>query len=203
MAISRFATSTLKQGLPKYTEFWDQSTVILNPAFESIATTTLSSSASTVTFSSIPGTYQHLQLRMMGKVSFSSSADWWRVGIQLNSTNAVYSHTLEGNGSTASANNQNSSFTTALLPSSHSSLDNMFGVSIIDIHDYASTTKAKTGRAFFGFDANTALTPRMGLGSILFTSTSAVTSLTVYVPGGTTDLASGSTFALYGIKGAV
>lgn len=170
--------------------------------FESIATTTLSSSASTVTFNSIPGTYQHLQLRMMGKVTFSSSADWWRVGIQLNSNGAVYSHTLEGNGSSASADAQNSSFTTALFPGSHSSLDNIFGVSIVDIHDYASTTKAKTGRSFYGFDANTALNGRMGISSILFTSTSAVTSLTVYVPGGATDLAAGSTFALYGIKAA-
>lgn len=169
-------------------------------AFESIATTTLNSDTAEVTFSSIAGTYQHLQLRMMGKVSNTGTSDWWRVGIRLNGNNAVYSHTLEGNGASASGNNQNSSFTVALFPNSNSALANINGVAVVDIHDYASTTKAKTGRAFFGFDGNTTLNGRMGLGSILFTSTSAVTSLTVYVPGGTTDLASGSTFALYGIK---
>jgi hypothetical protein len=31
MAISRFKTSTVAQGLPKYTEFWDQSAVIITP----------------------------------------------------------------------------------------------------------------------------------------------------------------------------
>ena len=36
-------------------------------AYESIATTTLSSTQATITFSSIPSTYEHLQIRWIAK----------------------------------------------------------------------------------------------------------------------------------------
>ena len=40
---------------------------ISSTAYESIATVTLGSAASTINFSSIPSRYQHLQLRFIGR----------------------------------------------------------------------------------------------------------------------------------------
>ena len=75
------------------------------------------------------------------------------------------------------------------------------GVSIIDIHDYASTTKAKTVRSIGGFDDNATIgISRMQLSSGLWTQTTAISSL-VFTFGGDA-LNAGSVFSLYGIKGA-
>jgi len=64
MAISRFSNSTIANGFPKYTEFWDQSSVISLPGdYDLIATAVPTSSGqSEVVFSSIPNTYKHLYL---------------------------------------------------------------------------------------------------------------------------------------------
>jgi hypothetical protein len=67
---------------------------------------------------------------------------------------------------------------------------------IIDIHDYASTTKNKTTRMFGGIDKNGS--GEVSLFSGLWRNTSAITSINIYMSSGnwTTD----STFSLYGIK---
>jgi hypothetical protein len=72
---------------------------------------------------------------------------------------------------------------------------------MIDIHDYASTTKNKTVRQFTGTDTNSSASGafRLGLGSGLWMSSSAITTVSI-LPGGTAH-AAGTTFALYGIKG--
>jgi len=81
-----------------------------------------------------------------------------------------------------------------------SSLANTFAVNLIDIHDYASTTKYKTLRSFSGANANSASTSFvMGLFSSAWYSTSAVTSITFTNSFG---FKAGTTFSLYGIKGA-
>jgi hypothetical protein len=70
------------------------------------------------------------------------------------------------------------------------------GVAIIDIIDYASTTKAKTVRVFSG--NNTAAGGQVGFYSQLYTSTAAITSIVLNTNGGgVTGITS-----IYGIKGA-
>jgi hypothetical protein len=80
---------------------------------------------------------------------------------------------------------------------------NIFGAGIIDIFDYSSTTKNKTIRAFTGTDFNTAsTTAEVGLfSSVWLNSGSGVSTIRFYFPTGG-NFATGSTFALYGIKGA-
>ena len=70
------------------------------------------------------------------------------------------------------------------------------GVSIIDIHDYASSTKNKVIRTVSGNDQNGA--GNIYLTSGLWLSTAAVTSITLF----TTANYLNTTFALYGVKGA-
>ena len=85
--------------------------------------------------------------------------------------------------------------------------DHKFGESIIDIIDYASTTKNKTIRTFSGWDGNAAGAGNDGVVALhsslaTGTGTTAVSSISMYCYASGENFLAGSTFALYGIKGA-
>jgi len=80
---------------------------------------------------------------------------------------------------------------------SGSSNTTTYGVMILDIIDYTSTSKYKTLRMVSGGDVN-GTGGVVSLDSALWLSTSAITSLTIKAD--YTAFASGTTFALYGIK---
>jgi hypothetical protein len=107
-------------------------------------------------------------------------------------------HRLRGNGSAASASSTVPA-TWLYVGDSNSASDTTYcDVCIIDIHDYASTTKNKTERHFQGLDKNGS--GSLTLASGLWINTSAITTISIFLTSGnfTTD----SQFALYGIKGA-
>lgn len=174
----------------------------LPSSFESIATVNGNGSASTYTFSSIPSTYKHLQVRFMLRDTYGG-ASTFQCRVQLNGvTSDTYTtHRLIGNGTSAAAlvaiNNQ---IILGQIEPNGGSLANTYAVGIIDIHDYESTTKFKTVRAFTGVNANntdTAFT--INLISGLYQATTAVTSLSIDMGAAATTA---SVFSLYGIKGA-
>lgn len=174
-------------------------------AFESIATATGTGSSATITFSSIPSTYQHLQIRFMGRVSpYNANANInTRLTFNGDTSSTYWFHWLEGNGSAASAGGSNNNFIdirSSVMDSNNSNTNSM-AVALVDIHDYASTTKNKTVRYFSGNDKNTAdAAYRVTLGSGLWSTTSAINSITLVNEVG--NWTTNSTFALYGIKGA-
>ena len=165
------------------------------PIFESIATVTVGSGGtSAVTFSSIPSTYQHLQVRGIARSTGSSS-----MKLRVNSdTGSNYSyHQLYGDGSTIASNGY-ASFTTMYIGNLPVAADgaNLFDGFVIDILDYANTSKNKTFRSLNGFDANGS--GYIALESDAWLNTSAVTTLEFTTSVG---IAQYSSFALYGIKG--
>jgi hypothetical protein len=174
--------------------------------YESIATTTLTTASSSITFSSIPATYTHLQLRIITRSSSANNYDniWMRLNSDTNSNYA--SHYLAGNGATADAYAWSSEtqirsfYTTGGTASS-----NVFSVSVIDILDYANTSKYKTTRHLNGFDNNGTGTSNYDKGTIVLSSglwqnTSAISSINLQINGGV-NFTQYSSFALYGIKG--
>ena len=74
---------------------------------------------------------------------------------------------------------------------------NAFGSSIIDILDYANTSKYKTFRTLVGSDTNDA-NGNVSLFSGNWRSTNAITSIKVYPEAN--NFAQYSSFALYGVK---
>jgi len=78
---------------------------------------------------------------------------------------------------------------------------NLGAVGIIDLHDYASTTKNKTVRSFTGYDFNSlyGVAGSVGLRSGLFISTNAVTSISITLAA--SNFSTQTVFSLYGIKG--
>lgn len=172
-------------------------------SYESIATVSVGiGGASTISFSSIAGTYKHLQLRGLIRGSRVSGNDI--LGIQFNgdATLANYaSHRLIGDGSTAASSSQGtstySSAWTSDFPATTATASVFNGV-VIDVLDYANTNKNKVGRSLGGYDANGS--GSVYFGSQLWLNTSAVTSITL-VPVFGTGFSQYSSFALYGIKG--
>lgn len=75
---------------------------------------------------------------------------------------------------------------------------NIIGVSIIDIHDYKSTSKYKTVRSFSGLDLNNP--GDVNLSSGLWMNTAAITSIEVFLF--SDNWTTQTQVALYGIKGA-
>lgn len=158
-------------------------------SYESIATALGTGSSGVITFSSIPSTYKHLQIRITG---FQATAN--DIFIKVNSDAGVRGHWLMGNGSTATAGSEAGTgdgqyFGTFGWNATYPS------VYVVDVLDYGSTTKAKTIRSLGGNDSNGA--GRVNLLSSLFTTTSAITSIT-FTSGN--SYSSNSHFALYGIK---
>lgn len=174
------------------------------PAFESIASATGTGSSSTITFSSIPSTYQHLQLRWIARDNDGGSTGASQLIVSFNSdtTSTNYrSHSLYGNGTSAfagSVNNRSGVWLDGGTVGS-SSLTSTMAVGILDIHDYASTTKNKTTRSFHGEDGNGSSSYQIFLQSGLWMSTSAISSITIT---SNNNLTTSTTFALYGVKGA-
>lgn len=162
-----------------------------------------SSGAADVTFSSIPSTYTHLQIR--GIMRNTRTAD--RVGscdMQFNSDTASnYSfHRLygEGSGSGGSDSGTSQTFIRGLGVATDLNTAGIFGVGIIDILDYANTNKYKTIRRLDGIDNNrTSDAGNIGLSSGSWRNTNAITSIKLFP--NVNNWSQGTTFALYGIKG--
>jgi len=155
--------------------------------------------ASSITFSNIPNTYSHLQVRMIARDTRAVTLEGFKVQFNSDTSTNYSDHALYGDGSSASAYaNVNAGHMSPYAISSANASANVFGVSVIDILDYASTNKYKTIRALTGVDNN-------GSGALSLTSgnwrnTNAITSITIGAQVG--NLVQYSQFALYGVKGA-
>jgi hypothetical protein len=179
-------------------------TVFTPTSFESIATLSGDGSSATVTFNSIPSTYKSLQIRMLVRDT-GTSGNFGVPAIRLNGdTTANYSsHEMIGTTSAISASgvaSRTSMDTSGSRIIPDSSLANYMGVAIIDITDYASTSKNKTVRWTVG--ANTSGfygVSRIGVESGHWRNTSAVNSISILLTTGNAWTTT-STFALYGVK---
>ena len=159
-----------------------------------IATTTLGSAATTVTFSSIPNTYTDLVI-VCNMLNTSSTVR--NVYVQFNGdTGTNYSKTvLYGNGSSAvSARDTNSSAIYSLAITAGNTTET--ANSIINIMNYANTTTYKTAIGRYSVTSNS-VAATVGL----WRNTAAITSVVLTVDT-SLNLAIGSTFTLYGIKAA-
>lgn len=176
----------------------------LSQAFEPIATVTGTGSSSTLTFSSIPSTYKHLQIRGMFKDTSTTAASRSEYRIRFNGSSTGYMyHHLYGNGSTASAIGQSAAHIVVAASglTSGTGLTNSLGVSIVDIYNYASSTTTKVTRSISSCDANLASTGyQTALCSGLWNNTNAITSISILTDGAG-NFSTASTFTLYGIKG--
>ena len=170
-------------------------------AYDSIATTTVGGGgAASITFSSIPSTYTHLQVRMLFRDTRSVVGDY--ASLQFNSdTGSNYAlHLLSGTGaSVTSAGYASQTSIDISRVAGASATTSVFGAAILDILDYANTSKYTTTRSLGGVDNNGS--GEIVLNSGLWMNTSAVSTITIKAQAGSANFSEYSSFALYGIKG--
>ena len=163
--------------------------------FESISTTTLSTTASDVTFSSIPGTYKHLQIRVMAS-AVSGNQDGLMQFNGDTGTNYSY-HFLYGSGAGSGSAGAATTQSYMLMSNNfYTTGTSLCGVAVIDILDYTNTNKYKTMRSLAGVDMNGS--GSMNLCSGNWRNTAAITSIKLYPAGSTINTY--SSYALYGVK---
>jgi hypothetical protein len=192
MAIRFASAARIGNKLPRTSNFWDGTAIYSPSSYESIQTITVGSGGSaSISFTSIPATYKHLQIR--GLVSMAGD-----INIRFNGdTNTNYSlHFMYGAGGTPAASNGLSTAYGYLGYGVFAS--SAFTPVITDILDYTNTNKYKVTRSLSGNDNNS--TGGVMLASSFWQSTSAVTSITIYSKD-SVNFNQYSTLALYGIKG--
>jgi len=166
-------------------------------SYESIATATGTGSSGVMTFSSIPATYTHLQIR--GFTKSTSSGSNWKVQFNGDTGSNYANHYLESNGSTVSAGAEltqtGMNFYAATATSTAASV---YAAMVMDILDYTSSNKNKTVRTLSGVDTNGGGNNDFNSG-LWYATPAAITSITITLNSGSFD--TNSKIALYGIKG--
>lgn len=166
--------------------------------YEPIATTTLSSAASTITFSSISGSYTDIKLIFVG---YSVNANEYCKLQFNNDTASNYSVTsLSGIGANPVTSDRFTTQTFIYLHTAkglNTSSNNNPSMLAVDIFSYSGGTY-KTSLTTASNDVAGAGSVERGVG--LWRSTAAITSIKLLLTGG--NFASGTTATLYGIASA-
>lgn len=172
-------------------------------SFFSIASQTISSNQSSVTFNNVDtGNFTHLQIRTMTR--FAGNDGGWAIYFNGDTTPAnYYSTAMVGTGTGAGYTQAiNDSFGIWTMANNNYAANN-YSFTVADILDYKNTNKKKTLRSVYGTPSNTDDNQgRLGFTNILWNNASSLTTIRFESrnQGSTSDFAANSVFAIYGIK---
>lgn len=165
--------------------------------YVALATQTLSSAVSSVTFSSIPQGYTDLVLEAVGRTATASVSDSYLLTVN-GDTSSVYSRTrLLGTGSAASSANRTSAPNVDFEGvAGNSAASGVYGFSTINLQNYSNSSTYKS-ILIRGNDANNYVESTIAR----WGNTAAITNVTLTTSSGS-NLMTGSTFTIYGILAA-
>ena len=167
--------------------------------YEAIATVTVGSGGQAeIEFTSIPATYTDLVLKLSLRTSAVGTDDQIRIKINGNSAgNAYSSKFIQANGAAASSfSGSAAGYVIAGAVNGNGSTANTFGNAELYFPNYAGSTNKS-----YSVDAvmeNNATTAFIDVAAILWSDTSAITSLAFFAP--SVNIKEFSTATLYGIK---
>ena len=164
--------------------------------YESIATVVGNGSATTLSFTSIPSTYTHLQVRFSLLIT-GGGVYFPNLRINNDSGSNYAEHRLSGTGAIVQAGATTSTQQLTIVAQQPGGDTTYPNAGVIDILDYKDTNKYKTVRTLVGCDKNGS--GGIDLRSGLWMSTSAITQLNIVSQSGN-ECKTGTIFALYGIK---
>lgn len=193
MAVYKFTGSSVKNGRTEYSSFLAGNPAIVNPAYESIATATGTGSSGVITFSSIPQTFKHLQLRSAVGIIGGGA-----VALTINSGSFARRHYTYGSGGGGSGIAGSDTGNDLFVTTNTTTNPYITSINIYDILDYTNTNKTKTYRGLAGQDFNGS--GDAFLWTALDLSTTAINTITLTTSGG--NFSTTTKIALYGIKGA-
>ena len=181
----------------KYDSFLAGNPSYIPTSFESIATVTVGSGgAANIEFTSIPSTFQDLQIRLFVRPTSTSNGP---VFMQCNSdTGSNYTrHSIRTDGTTVFASGSSSQSSMYFNGFNvYAGATDRPTVSIIDILDYKDTSKYKTVRTFAGLENNGS--GEIGLYSGMWMNTNAITSIKLF---DNVNYGQYTRAALYGVRG--
>jgi len=170
-------------------------------AYDSLATVTLSATATSITFAGIPSGYKHLQLRAIVRTDRASTQDGLGMYFNSDSSSNYSRHQLNGDATGTPTANADAGTSTTYMQinrfTAASATASNFGTMIADILDYGNINKYKTVKTLGGYDDNG--TGFISLNSGNWRNTAAITSLTL-ISINSANFATYSSFALYGVK---
>jgi hypothetical protein len=175
--------------------------------FKSISTVLVGAGgASSISFTSIPSTYKHLQVRLIARNNDTSIYGSGLKATFNSDTAANYAyHIMRGDGGGGTVGVYSGTSQSSILltydSAANGEMANMFGGGVIDIIDYQNTNKYKTTKSLLGRDNNgSGGGGGISVDSGLWMSTSAINTINI-IPNGGTAFMQYSHFALYGIEG--
>jgi hypothetical protein len=170
--------------------------------FESIATVYGTGSSGTVSFTSIPSTYKHLQIRGIARTDLAGNYPALSVRINGDGGASKYGYqrlygTAATNDSLADANGAGAN-AFMLTVSADSLASSIFGAFVLDIVDYTDTNKNKAMKSLSGANGNGSGNAMVVAGT--YYSNDTVTQIDI-IAGAGQNIKTLSQFALYGIRG--
>lgn len=177
--------------------------------FSSIASHTFDGSTSSVTFSSIPQIYKHLQINIVAKSTNNDTGGFSYILGTVNGdtgTNYVDNRLVERSTSSFAGGVAYQAYLWLFgsAVTTHSTLNNFFGAGYMKVSDYTKTDRYKEWFGFNGLDTNGNGTGGSGIGAgstwiqtAKWKNTNAITSLAFAIDQG--NFASGSKISIYGI----
>jgi hypothetical protein len=198
MSVSRLSKQSIQAGFPKQQTVWDQSSFVAG--MDALGSVTFTTTQTAVTFSSVPQTYTHLQVRG------TYLGNGGTVPLITLNGDATASYSIHGIRRNSGAFNSygTANYSNYQVSTVWSSSTTYPGIFIADILDYTNTNKYKTMRGLSGSEDNGGSSGGLELNSGLWykagsgVTSPAVTSVTVTISG--SGAIAGSTIALYGIK---
>lgn len=191
MGIRSLSTASISTGT-KRSKFWDQSATVISTSYVSLGSVKLAANTTSVTFSSIPATYKHLQVRIFARKDTGGN-DAYSMHLNGDTNGANYAYYAFGGDGTA--------FVQSVLDRADigSIRDNAWNTTVITIPDYASTAKVKSYQSLSGSASQTDASS-FYYGTV-WDNTAAINSMRFSTINGSYNFLTGSVFALYGIKG--
>jgi hypothetical protein len=173
--------------------------------FDLLETVSITNSSTTsVTFSGLGSysAYKHLQIRCAGSFSSGNASRWLLMSFNGDTSSNYTYHYLQVEGSSGAAQtfrevNRSRIPALELMAQPRTS---QFNSGVIDILDFASSSKTTTTKSLYGIQDINDPYWRLGMWSGLWNNTAAVTSIGLAADN-SAAFVSGSRFSLYGIKG--
>ena len=160
-------------------------------SYVSLGSVKLASNTPNITFSSIPATYKHLEVRLFQRKS-SGGNDAIRMHLNADTTNGNYAYyAFYGDGTVGVQSITDNSGIGSIR-------ENAWNTTVITIPDYTSTSKIKSYRSLTGSSSQVG-SAAFYVGTV-WDNTAAINSISLTVGNGS-DFITGSVFALYGLKG--
>jgi hypothetical protein len=171
-------------------------------AYDSLMSTTITTAVNSLSFTNIPQTYAHLELRLYTRSAAVTTLENVFMRFNGDAGSNYTSSYIEGYATTAANSTggfSNSVMLTAKTVGAGTAATQAFAPAVILIADYTSTAKAKTARTFSGYESAD-VNSSIFFTTETWTGTAAINSITLYVSGAV-NWSVGSVFSLYGIRG--